>query len=611
MNIGFDHKSLCGWLGPDLAAQAWQAVSATPEFVPFRIAGDFRPRAELRVVLWDAAKKVLGKHIRTFLQEIGDCVSFGAGNAVDYLTVVEIATGGNWTFHEAFQPWIYGTSRCDIGGQHDYSDGSTGSWAAAAVARLGVLFYDDQGVPPYSGQVAKQWGYSGPPKEDYPIAKPRPVKSCARVTTFDQVRDAIANGYPVTVASDVGFEGDGNMQGEISNGKCWGVRGGSWGHQMCIIGVDTQDARPGAFIINSWGGDHVWPNQPDARAPGWLLGRRQVHRPDGGPGGLLRLFAIRRIPGKTIGLEHHLMGRAALRKSAEETLPSRPMRAAFYRGKKSGPRGTDAVIIHAHRLNVVFVCLLGCLVAIARPEGCGAELDLRPGAGLGQLAWDPLPVAPFEIRKPPMRSAGSNPPQSSRLHTETISGELQQAINDGPKARTPHPDPSIPALPSWRAVHRAAMAKGGYRPGQVVIISIGQSDAVNASWVRQCNLNGWTFCIHPAPQPEQKLATGINKAIALDDGGLVLERNLTAASRESTIHGQQKSAQSIPLRMERTEPTPFLPFPPVYHWQPQFTPPSVEVSSTSSRWVHPPSVGVSDFGAPPSIWSGETCQAGS
>ncbi len=262
----FHHHLLCGWLGPEVAAQAWEILA--PCFVSFRISGEYRRPAAVRVVLWDMAKKVLGKHIRTFRQEIGDCVSFGAANAVDYLTVVEISTGGNWEYREAYQPWIYGTSRCDVGGQHDYNDGSTGAWAAQAVQRFGVLFYDDAGVPPYSGSVAKQWGYNGPPKADYPIALPRPVKSCARVTTFDQVCDAVANGYPVTVASNVGFEGDGNMQGQISGGKCWGVRGGNWGHQMCIIGVDTLDERPGAFIINSWGGDHVWPNQPDGAPPG-------------------------------------------------------------------------------------------------------------------------------------------------------------------------------------------------------------------------------------------------------------------------------------------------------------------------------------------------------
>jgi hypothetical protein len=258
-------RSLCGWLGAEKAAQAWEILAAN--FIPFRITGQWRPRDSVRVVLWEAAKKMLGQHIRTFKQEIGDCVSFGAANAIMYLTVVEMATGGNWEYHEVFQPFIYGTSRCDIGGQHDYSDGSTGVWAAEAVKRFGALFYDDPNVPPYSGKVAKQWGYSGPPKEFYQVAADNPVRSVAKVTSFDQARDALANGYPVTVASNVGFEGDGDMRGRLADGKCWGVRGGSWGHQMCIIGVDTTGSRPGAFIINSWG-PGVWPEQPDGAPPG-------------------------------------------------------------------------------------------------------------------------------------------------------------------------------------------------------------------------------------------------------------------------------------------------------------------------------------------------------
>jgi hypothetical protein len=262
----FDHQALCGWMGEDAARAAYEKNRAS--FGDFRIRGGRDLSAGVTVKLWEAAQKVLGKHIKSYKQEIGDCVSFGAANAVMYLTVSEIALGtANWEFHEVYQPWIYGTSRCDIGGQHDYSDGSTGAWAAKAVKQLGILFYDDEGVPAYSGNVAKEWGYSGPPKKFYPVAKDNPVKTVAQISSFDDVVEAVGNGYACTIASDVGFEGDGNMQGRIQDGRCWGVRGGSWGHQMSIIAVDTNGSRPAAFIMNSWG-PSCWSEQPDGAPKG-------------------------------------------------------------------------------------------------------------------------------------------------------------------------------------------------------------------------------------------------------------------------------------------------------------------------------------------------------
>lgn len=54
---------------------------------------------------------------------------------------------------------------------------------------------------------------------------------------------------------------------------------------------------------------------------------------------------------------------------------------------------------------------------------------------------------------------------------------------------------------SYSAVDRAAKSRGGYRPGQRVVISIGQTEAINLAWQQHCNLNGWTFCVHDHAQP--------------------------------------------------------------------------------------------------------------
>ena len=253
----FNHQLLCGWSGRRLAVEANARLGLRP-LAYFGLPLDAETRK-----LWDFAIKVTGGHLPNYRQEIGDCVSFGMKNAVQYLTCVQVAQGARIEYHPVFPPFIYGVSRHDIGGDRlGSSDGSLGSWAAEGVRQYGVLFADDAGVPAYSGRVASQWGSrSGPPQEFYPIAKDNPVKSVAKVTTFAEAAAAISNGYPVTVASNQGFQ----MEGSIRDGKCWGVPSGSWGHQMCFIAVDV--AARALFCLNSWGAD-LWSNQPDGAPPG-------------------------------------------------------------------------------------------------------------------------------------------------------------------------------------------------------------------------------------------------------------------------------------------------------------------------------------------------------
>lgn len=266
MASAFDHNLLCGWAGPKLAREAIEDLN----LAPFRA---FGLTAEPKTTkLWDFAKKVTGAHLPNYKQEIGDCVSFGAKNVVEYLSCVQIAQGQRFEFHLVFPPFIYGTSRHDIGGDRINGDGSLGSWAAEAVKRFGILFADDAGVPHYGGDVASQWGSrSGPPKGMYELAKDNPIKTTAQVQNFDEAAAAISNGYPVTVASNVGFAGH-NMQGVVRNGKLFEDRSGSWGHQMCFIGVDMSDRS--LFCLNSWG-SNLWTNQPDDSPPGgfWVTER--------------------------------------------------------------------------------------------------------------------------------------------------------------------------------------------------------------------------------------------------------------------------------------------------------------------------------------------------
>ncbi|QDU60017.1 hypothetical protein Pan216_08540 [Planctomycetes bacterium Pan216] len=242
-----------GWFGPDEAKRAFATLG--PALPPFFIAGTPQRSERRRVVLWDYTRQANGgNHLPTHQQEIGDCVSMGAANAVDYLAAMEIVRLGDpERLRPAFPPYLYGISRVQVGGGRlENSDGSLGIWAADGVRRYGVLAADTPGVPEYSGAIATTWGKRpGPPEPLIAAASSHLVGTTAQVTTYAAVRDALANGYPITVASTQGFL----MRPRVDRGKHWGVPRGRWAHQMCLIGVDDSPERPGCYCLNSWGPD--------------------------------------------------------------------------------------------------------------------------------------------------------------------------------------------------------------------------------------------------------------------------------------------------------------------------------------------------------------------
>lgn len=179
-----------------------------------------------------------------------NCVSFGAKNATEYLSCVQILVNGGMQFKNVFPPYYYGTGRVYVGGGRIGGDGSLGSWMASAVQKYGTLFVDDKDVPSYSGSVARSWGSSRSTLDKYlPTAQDNLVKSAALVRTWDDLVAAIVNGYPCTCASNVGFTMEPNSQG-------FHRRRGSWAHQMCFVGVDDEYSTPYALILNSWGDSH-------------------------------------------------------------------------------------------------------------------------------------------------------------------------------------------------------------------------------------------------------------------------------------------------------------------------------------------------------------------
>lgn len=198
-----------------------------------------------------------------------NCVSFAAKNATEYVTCTQIASvaaaepdlgarkqiikNGRIRFRPVFPPYYYGTGRVYIGnGSLGNGDGSIGSWMAAAVEKYGTLFSDGNGVPRYSGSLARQWGDRNPRSDlDNFLAQADEfdVQSAARVRSWQELVDGVANGYPATTASSYGFDMEPGRDG-------FHRQRGSWSHAMCIIGVDDEWPEPYAIILNSWGNVH-------------------------------------------------------------------------------------------------------------------------------------------------------------------------------------------------------------------------------------------------------------------------------------------------------------------------------------------------------------------
>lgn len=186
---------------------------------------------------------------------VHNCVSMGYAGSVLTLTATEILLRGEqeeWMGICSTED-IYGGSRVIIGkGQLGNEDGSLGAWAAEYVKSYGTLVrkkYDKYDLSVYSGERAKEWGRTGVPKELLVYAKEHTVKTVSMVKTYEELRDAVYNGYPVAICSNQGF----NDQRD-SEGFC--KPQGEWGHCLFVSAVDDEYKRPGVLIQNSWG-DYV------------------------------------------------------------------------------------------------------------------------------------------------------------------------------------------------------------------------------------------------------------------------------------------------------------------------------------------------------------------
>lgn len=275
-----------GWDEARAKVDAPVIAARMPAFAIRDVEGNIISGAGKTSELWKFAKLVNdGHHIPTWRQESGDCVSMGWSNAIAYLSAYQIAKDQrNEVLKIPFTPYGYGTSRVFVGKrQLGRGAGSIGAWAAEASTGYGVYTVDQAKADgfTYSGRLADKWGWEGPPPKTVETGKKHRVNHISQVRSWEDVRDALAYGFPVTVASNVGFEGGYYDK----DGKRFLRPRGRWAHQMCLIGMEDRiDHEKGAYCINSWGTD-AHPKPIGGEPPGgfwidWQTVQRMVSQGD-------------------------------------------------------------------------------------------------------------------------------------------------------------------------------------------------------------------------------------------------------------------------------------------------------------------------------------------
>jgi len=111
----------------------------------------------------------------------------------------------------------------------------------------------------YNSRTGTNWGRTGIPSDVKEEAKKHQVKTISLVKSVDEARDAIANGYALSVCSNYGFSSKRDKNGIAR-------KSGSWNHAMSWISMDdTHEVyNETLFLIqNSWGAFNGGPKRHD------------------------------------------------------------------------------------------------------------------------------------------------------------------------------------------------------------------------------------------------------------------------------------------------------------------------------------------------------------
>ena len=189
-----------------------------------------------------------------------NCVGAGGGNTI--FTVIAVDSILRNDRESIVIPyWLipYGRSRYYCG-MTTPGEGSMGSAFAKAAKEDGVLDAKQSGLPTFENSDGLIWGekteYSwsdGDARQTMdllPQSRKHLIKTTAQCKNYDDVREALINGYPCTCASSWG----GLMQCPVTEGVLLSRKAGTWNHQQSIQAWWNHPKLGEIFWVqNQWG----------------------------------------------------------------------------------------------------------------------------------------------------------------------------------------------------------------------------------------------------------------------------------------------------------------------------------------------------------------------
>ena len=177
----------------------------------------------------------------------GDCVGVAVTTAIDFLNVTQtIQRKTSWKGnHSIIASYVGGR---DLAGKYPIGDGARTIWVLNFLKKYGVLLKKKYGVDDLSHYNAKTYlSFKRGLTDNLKIeAKKHPLLHTEKVNSYEEARDAIAAGFPVMLASNMGVKGVRKDKDGFFKPKGYNP------HAMCCIGVDDKD-RKSILIQNSHG----------------------------------------------------------------------------------------------------------------------------------------------------------------------------------------------------------------------------------------------------------------------------------------------------------------------------------------------------------------------
>lgn len=203
-----------------------------------------------------AFEEATGRRPYDEVQTTGDCVSHAVRGAADQAraTDPDIHTTEDWIDRTATEP-LYGAR--GHGGQ-----GASCSEIVGWAHRTGGLMlrkpYPELRLDftKYDADIGIRWGSRGVPANVTAQAAKHRIGTISLVTSWQQARDCIANGFGLVCCSSVGFNSTRNAEGMCSPK-------GTWHHAMQWTAADDTRTGDCRFCVqNSWG--YTWVSGPKA-----------------------------------------------------------------------------------------------------------------------------------------------------------------------------------------------------------------------------------------------------------------------------------------------------------------------------------------------------------